>query len=266
MSERLASMRGELAEQADAPTGLACRDVHKSYSAAGGMVLQGVSLAIAERERVALIGPNGSGKSTLLRSLIGLHAVDRGTVHVLGRELRHGSLDRDTRRQIGFVFQNHGLVMRLTALSNVIHGRLGFAGSWRAWHQAIAPSRWREEAVEALEAVGLGHRAGARADQLSGGQAQRVAIARALMRKPRLMIADEPAASLDPKTGMDVMETFTSVATERGTTLVFTTHNMLHARRFATRVVALRGGRIVLDERTANLGDADLERVFHHAQ
>ncbi|QRM57911.1 ATP-binding cassette domain-containing protein (plasmid) [Sinorhizobium sp. BG8] len=244
---------------------LACYDVFKSYSAKGGLVLHGVSLEIDEGDSVALIGANGSGKSTLLKSLVGLHPVDKGKVRVLGRELQDGRLERDVRRQIGFVFQNHGLVQRLSALSNVIHGRLGFHGSWRAWHQSIAPEQWRQEALEALDAVGLGQRASARADQLSGGQAQRVAIARALVRKPKLMIADEPAASLDPKTGMDVMETFASIAARNGTTLVYTTHDMAHALKFANRIVALRSGRVALDEPAENLRIQDLERFFHEA-
>ena len=241
---------------------LSCHEVFKSYSSKGGLVLHGVSLEIAEGDSVALIGANGSGKSTLLKSLVGLHAIDRGKVNVLGRDLKDGRLDHDVRRQIGFVFQNHGLVQRLSALSNVIHGRLGFPGAWRAWHHSIAPAHWRAEATEALGAVGLRDRASARADQLSGGQAQRVAIARALMRKPKLMIADEPAASLDPKTGIDVMETFASIAKKYQTTLIYTTHDMSHALRFARRIVALRSGRIVFDELSENLNPNDLERFF----
>lgn len=244
---------------------LSCYDVFKSYSAKDGLVLHGVSLEIDEGDSVALIGANGSGKSTLLKSLVGLHPVDKGKVRVLGRELRDGRLEQDVRRQIGFVFQNHGLVQRLSALSNVIHGRLGFPGSWRAWHQSIAPDQWRQEALEALDAVGLGHRAGARADQLSGGQAQRVAIARALVRKPKLLIADEPAASLDPKTGMDVMETFASIAASNGTTLIYTTHDMAHALRFAKRIVALKSGRVALDVASADLTEQELQRFFHEA-
>lgn len=181
---------------------------------------------------------------------------------MLGQELTDGRLGQDVRRQIGFVLQNHGLMQRLSALSNVIHGRLGFPGSWRAWHQSIAPEQWRQEALEA-DAVGLGHRAAARADQLSGGQAQRVAIARALVRKPKLMIADEPAASLDPKTGMDVMETFASIATRTGTTLIYTTRDMAHAMRFAKRIVTLKSGRVALDVASADLTENELREFSH---
>ena len=244
---------------------LSCYDVFKSYSTKAGLVLHGVSLEINEGDSVALIGANGSCKSTLLKSLVGLHPVNKGKVRVLGQELYDGKLEQDIRRQIGFVFQNHGLVQRLSALSNVIHGRLGFPGSWRAWHQSIAPEQWRQEALDALDAVGLGHRASARADRLSGGQAQRVAIARALMRKPKLMIADEPAASLDPKTGMDVMETFASIAARNGTTLIFTTHDMTHAMRFAKRIVALKDGRVALDMASADLTEHELRGFFHEA-
>jgi phosphonate transport system ATP-binding protein len=243
---------------------ISCKDVTKSYSLKAGRVLNGISLEIEEGETIALIGSNGSGKSTLLKSLIGLHPVDSGTVRVFGRDLSgKAAANRNVRLMVGFVFQNHGLVQRLSALTNVVHGRLGFPGAWRAWHQAIAPAQWRQDALDALAAVGLEHRADARADQLSGGQAQRVAIARALMRRPRLLFADEPAASLDPKTGMDVMETFARVAAANKTTLVYTTHDMAHALRFAGRVIALRNGQVILDAKSSDLTAKDLEPIFH---
>lgn len=265
MSDRV--FGADIAARADACRSvISCRDITKSYSAKAGLVLNGISLEIAEGEKIALIGSNGSGKSTLLKSLVGLHPIDSGAIRVFGADLAGAGASasyRSVRLKVGFVFQNHGLVQRLSALTNVVHGRLGFPGGWRAWHQAIAPQTWRQDALDALAAVGLENRAGARADQLSGGQAQRVAIARALMRKPKLLFADEPAASLDPKTGMDVMETFSEVAAVNNTTLVYTTHDMAHALGFAGRVVALKGGRVVLDARAQDLTAKDLEPIFN---
>jgi phosphonate transport system ATP-binding protein len=228
-------------------------------------VLDGIDLTVREGDTVALIGANGAGKSTLLKTLIGLNAIDGGSVSIFGARFEARPTARQTatiRRQIGFVFQHHGLVRRQTALTNVIQGMLGTASGWRAWHQAIAPGAWRDKGMEALAAVRLADKAQSRADRLSGGQAQRVAIARALIRGPRLLIADEPAASLDPAAGHEVMRTFADIAQATGTTLVFTTHDMEHALSYARRVVALKRGRVVLDGESRDLRSHDLETVF----
>ncbi|MEM1048714.1 MAG: ATP-binding cassette domain-containing protein [Pseudomonadota bacterium] len=244
---------------------LRTRDLVKTY-AGGHSVLAGISLEIAAGERVALIGANGAGKSTLLKSLIGLHGLSGGSVRVFDTEFTAqptGKQRSAIRRHIGFVFQSHCLVRRLSALSNVVHGKFGLPGSWRAWHQAIAPASWRAEAARALEAVNLIDKAYERADHLSGGQQQRVAIARALIRQPRLFIADEPAASLDPAAGHDVMRRLSDLSASRGSTLIFTSHDMQHALDYADRVIALKGGTVFLDRATRDLDTADLEPVFH---
>lgn len=236
----------------------------KSYGTSSP-VLRGISLKVEQGETIALIGPNGAGKSTLLKSLVGLHSITGGTVQALGQTL---SASNDTaqreavRRQIGFVFQSHSLVRRMSALSNVVHGLLGYPGSWRAWHQSIAPRDWRDRAMAALDSVRLSDKALTRADQLSGGQAQRVAIARSIVRHPRLLLADEPAASLDPAAGHDVMEQFAQLAKDRGITLLFTSHDMDHAKRYADRIIALKGGVIHFDRQNAELDRAELARVF----
>ncbi len=240
------------------------RNISKSY-ARGPMILSGISMDIKEGETVALIGANGSGKSTLLKCLAGVHPVDSGEVDVFGATItakaKQAELSR-IRRNIGFVFQNHGLVRRLSVLSNVIHGKLGDGGSWRAFHQAVAPREMREEALAALEMVGLADKIGAQAEALSGGQSQRVAIARALIRKPRLLIADEPAASLDPVAGNDVMTAFVDIAARARTTLLFTTHDLEHALNFASRIIALKSGAVVLDAPSASLSRASFSGIY----
>jgi phosphonate transport system ATP-binding protein len=228
-------------------------------------ILKGIDLTIRRGERVALIGSNGCGKSTLLRCLIGLHEVTTGEVTALGETFTGvpaGAQKARLRRQTGFVFQKHCLVRRRSVLSNVIHGMMSEPGSWRAFSQVTAPEPWRRAALEALSWVNLVDKAAERADALSGGQQQRVAIARALVRRPALLIADEPAASLDPVSGQDVMALFARLCADHGITLLFTSHDMAHARSFADRIVALKSGRVLFDKPAATTTDSDLEEVF----
>jgi phosphonate transport system ATP-binding protein len=251
---------------ADPPGTTAIRlvGIAKAYPR-GPKVLRNLSLRIGEGEVVALIGSNGSGKSTLLKCIAGVHPIDAGTAEVFGESFgpdARAKILAGIRRHIGFVFQHHALVRRLSVLSNVVHGRLGDGGSWRAFHQMIAPDAMRREAMEALRLVGLEDKAQARADALSGGQAQRVAIARALIRKPRVLIADEPAASLDPVAGQDVMQAFVDIAEANRTTLVFTTHDLDHALEFGRRIVALRQGSIVLDRPSRSVTRAELSEIY----
>jgi len=228
-------------------------------------VFSDVQLSVQPGERVALIGVNGSGKSTLLKCIIGLHASSAGTVTALGETFTGypGVAQRlRIRKKTGFVFQHHGLVKRLSVLSNVVHGMLGYPGSWRATVQTLAPSVWREDAMRALEAVALSDKAMHRADALSGGQQQRVAIARALIRKPVLIIADEPAASLDPAAGRDIMDVFSNLVRNEGITLLFTSHDMEHAVTYSDRIVALKHGGVFFDKPSSAVTDEMLAEVF----
>lgn len=250
--------------QAPVPTGdgasvLSVRGLSKRY-ANGFEVLAGVHLAVAPGQSVAIIGANGSGKSTLLRCCVRLVEPTAGEICVLGEEVHRASRRslRHVRRRVGFVFQNHNLVPRLSVLSNVIHGGIG--RSMCAWHQAVAPREMREEAMTCLERVGLADLARRRADRLSGGQSQRVAIARTLMQRPEIVFADEPVASLDPTAGEEVMALFAKLMRECGITVVFTTHHLGHARAHADRVIALKAGRVVFDQASSmvafdSLGD-----------
>jgi phosphonate transport system ATP-binding protein len=259
------TLLGPLAHRVVGTTGAAVVEVYglgKTFRPTG-RVLDGVALAVDQGERLALIGPNGAGKSTLLRCLVRLVEPDQGEIRLLGEPVR--ALGRPAlrrlRSRIGFVFQRHNLVPRLSVLSNVIHGahaRLGL----RAWTHRFAPREVRAEAMACLDRVGLAHLASRRADMLSGGQSQRVAIARALMQRPTLLIADEPAASLDPAAGEAVMALFADLVRHDGLTLVFTTHSLRHAIDFADRIVGLQGGRVVLDRSADATTEPELERVF----
>lgn len=214
----------------------------------GPVVLNGVDISVVPGEAVALIGANGAGKSTVMRCCMRLIEPDEGSILIHGQEMAKLSRDglRKARARVGFVFQKHNLVPRLSTLSNVLHGAQGrFAGP-RAWLHGLAPRELREEALHCLELVGLADFAARRVDRLSGGQSQRVAIARALMQRPRLILADEPVASLDPNAGEEVMELFLGLMRSEGLTLFYSSHNLDHALTYSDRVVALNDGRIAL--------------------
>ena len=224
----------------------------------GRLAVAGVSLRIAAGDRVALIGPNGAGKSTFLLSLLRLVEPTGGSARVLGEPVRDLSVRqlRRLRARIGFVFQKHNLVGRLSVLTNVVHGAQARSASPRLWAAATAPAAVRDAAMAELDAVGLADLAGRRADRLSGGQSQRVAIARAMMQRPALILADEPVASLDPQAAEDVMALFRARADAGGATLVFTSHNLEHALHHADRIVALKAGALVMDV-SARTADRD---------
>ncbi len=218
-------------------------------------VFSGVSFAVRPGEAVSLVGANGAGKSTLLKCMLGLIRPHAGELTLFGQPvgLLAGGPQRRLRSQIGFVAQKHNLVPRLSVLSNVLHGLLAARPGPRYWVQSLSPREARQRGFDALHRLGLADLALRRADSLSGGQSQRVAIARALVSEPRLLLADETAASLDPAAGEEVMETFARVVSETGTTLVFTTHNVDHARRYSGRVLGLRDGSLTLDTAAARL-------------
>jgi phosphonate transport system ATP-binding protein len=250
---------------ARAETVVAVRGLVKRFGA-GAPVIDGLDLDIARGTAVAVIGANGTGKSTFVRALVRLVEPTAGEVFVLGRDVRalRGRELRRLRSRVGFVFQKHNLVPRLSALTNVVHGALGRTGGFRLWHQAFAPSAIRLEALECLARVGLVEKASARVDTLSGGQSQRVAIARMLMQRPELVIADEPDASLDPKSGEEVMELLGSLCRERGVTLIVVSHRMEHALRHADRIVGLAGGAVALDTPARATSEDALKGFFHH--
>ncbi len=244
------------------PVDLRASGLGKSFNAT--RIFSDVSFGLSRGEAVAIVGANGTGKSTLLRCLMGLLPADEGTVSVLGTDVTTAPNTelRKMRAQIGLVSQKHNLVPRLSVLSNVVQGLLGVHPGVRHWSQTFAPATSRETAMSALTKVGLADLADRRADRLSGGQSQRVAIARALVGQPKILIADEPTASLDPAAGEDVMDLFFSLAREEGVTVIFISHNIDHALRYGDRVLGLARGGMKLDARANSLSVEKLRGLY----
>jgi len=211
-------------------------------------VLDDVSFDVVSGQVVAMVGPSGAGKTTLFRCITQLVHADSGRVELAGRELSalSGGELRRARRDIGLVFQQYNLVRRLSALDNVLAGRLADIPTWRVLARSPGKPE-RAAALACLERVGLAEHALARADRLSGGEQQRVAIARALAQRSRVVLADEPVSSLDPTAATKVLAALRSIATDDGIAVVCSMHQVAMVSGFADRVLGLRDGRIVLD-------------------
>lgn len=229
----------------------------------GTVALKDVSFEVKEGEFLAVIGLSGSGKSTLLRCINRLIDPTEGRVvwhdqditAAKGQELRH------IRRQIGMIFQQFNLVKRSTVMTNVLSGRLGYAHPvWSLFH--IFPKEDYDRARAALERVGIAEKADNRADQLSGGQQQRVAIARALMQEPKLMLADEPVASLDPVLAHSILRYLETLNREDGITVICSLHFLDLVHRYASRVIGLKDGELVFDGLPEELTPEKFKEVY----
>lgn len=241
---------------------LELKHLSKSY-VAGKPVLTDINLEIAARGITAIIGPSGAGKSTLIRCINRLVEPTQGEIVFDGRDIARlsGVELRRARRHIGMVFQEYNLVERLTVMENLLSGRLGYVSPWRAWRRKFPPDDIRK-AFELLDVVGLSDFANRRADALSGGQRQRVGIARAVMQEPKLMLADEPTSSLDPKTSVEIMELLTEFARTRDIPVLVNMHDVELAKRFADRIIGMANCRVVFDGASAYLTDDVLKQIY----
>ena len=233
----------------------------------GFKALNQVSLSFKSGEMVALIGASGSGKSTLLRHLSGLMAADGdgGEVHVDGQPVQQNGLInrniRAVRANIGFVFQQFNLVGRLPVLTNVLTGGLSRMPLWRSCFKLFTAEE-KALGMAALARVGISDHAYKRASALSGGQQQRAAIARTIVQKARIVLADEPIASLDPESARRVMQTLADLNREDGTTVIVSLHQVDVALRFCARTVALNKGRVVYDGPSSALTEQMLRDLY----
>ena len=241
---------------------LQLRGLTKEY-VPGKPVLRGIDLDFAPQGITAIIGPSGTGKSTLIRCINRLVEPTSGAVIFENTDLVSLSRRdlRSVRRRIGMVFQEYNLVERLTVMENLLCGRLGYLSPWKAWLRRYPPQDVGR-AFELLETVGLSPFAQARADSLSGGQRQRVGIARAMMQEPKLLLADEPTSSLDPKTSVEIMGLMETLSQAHGFPVIINIHNVELARRFADRIVGMTGGRVVYDGPPGTLTEAHLKEIY----
>src|SRR5437879_2648798 len=244
------------------PPIVSIKDLVKTYPS-GTRALDGTSLDIQRGEFVVLIGLSGSGKSTLLRCINRLVDPTSGTILFDGIDVTKAdrAAIRRVRRRIGMIFQQFNLERRTSVFSNVLSGRLGYRSTWRTI--ASRPSSSDVAAsFENLGRVGIADRAFSRADALSGGQQQRVGIARALMQQPELMLADEPVASLDPATSHSVMKYLEEINKKDGITVICSLHFLSLARRYGTRVIALKDGKVAFDGKPDAIDERRFKEIY----
>jgi phosphonate transport system ATP-binding protein len=241
---------------------LELRHLEKRYPT-GDLALNGVSLRVGAGELLGLIGPSGAGKSTLIRCVNRLVQPSGGQINLDGQDLSMlGSAGlRHARRQIGMIFQEYALIERLTVMENLLSGRLGYTGFWSSWFRRFEGDDIAQ-AYSLLERVGLGGMENKRADALSGGQRQRVGIARALMQSPKLLLVDEPTASLDPKTSRQIMRLILELCHERGLAAIVNIHDVVLATEFLPRIVGLRAGIVVYDGPAVNIDKTVLTNIY----
>lgn len=229
----------------------------------GVHALRGVSFEVAQGEFISVIGPSGSGKSTLLRAINRLIPISGGTVWLDGQAVsaQRGTALRQLRRKVGMIFQNYNLVYSLSVLQNVLHGRLGYMGGLKGVFGLYSEAD-KQEGLDLLKELGLEEFAYHRASDLSGGQKQRVGIARAIMQQPKLLLCDEPIASLDPSSAKTIMDLLKSMTQKRNIACIVNLHQLDVALKYSTRIIGLSKGEIVFDGRPEELDDATIERIY----
>jgi phosphonate transport system ATP-binding protein len=244
---------------------LELKGVSKTYPG-GVQALSNVSFGVPAGQFLVILGPSGAGKSTLMRCVNRLVDPSAGQIIFEGREITGKGRDlRAIRRQFGMVFQQFNLVKRLSVLTNVLTGRLGYRSVWRSLAYSF-PEGDKRIAVECLARVNMEHKTFQRADTLSGGEQQRVAIARALAQQPKLILADEPVASLDPKIARQVLTYLRQVAKELGITVLCNLHQVDYAREFAERIVGMSRGVVVFDGPAGELTEQVIRKIYYEQQ
>ncbi len=227
----------------------------------GTQALDGVNLNIKKGEFVAMLGPSGSGKTTLLRSINGLEKIDNGTIFFENERINNFSLN-EVRKKTGMIFQEFNLINNLSVINNVLTGLLNSESSIMSLLYLFNKEQ-KLEALKALDTVGLLHKAYDRADQLSGGQRQRVGIARAIIKKPILLLADEPVSSLDPKSANLVLSLLSKINKERKITIICNLHQIDLATKYSDRIIGLLDGKINFNEESSKINKEMVQNIYN---
>lgn len=241
---------------------LSIKNISKKYNN-GTNALKNISFDVEKGEFISVIGPSGSGKSTLLRSINKMIDISQGSILFEDKNIE--SLKKTqielVRREIGMIFQSYNLVERLTVIENVLHGRLGYK-SIIAGILGIYSEEEKKEAFSFLERVNMTKYAYQKCSELSGGQKQRVGIARAIMQKPKLLLCDEPIASLDPKTAENIMDYLKKIVTELRITCIVNLHQVDIAKKYSDRIIALNKGEKIFDDKAERLTEKMVEFIY----
>jgi phosphonate transport system ATP-binding protein len=240
---------------------LEVRQITKRFDAVEA--LSGVDFALHSGEFVSVIGPSGAGKTTLMRLINGMSIPDSGDILLSGVSLRKtkGRARRRLQASIGTIYQDFALVEPASCLQNVLMACLPDM-NWLSGICGLFGKPRRDEAAQLLERVGLHDKVNAPVRTLSGGQKQRVSIARALMRRPALLLADEPVASLDPVTGQQILQLLREIQRTQGLTVLMNSHNVAFSKTFSDRLIGLNAGRVVFDGPPAQLTEDVLRTIY----
>lgn len=239
---------------------LEVNDLKKTFDN-GSPALKGINLKIKKGEFVSILGPSGSGKTTLLRSINGLETTTGGEIY-FDKILVNNKTIQKVQKKTGMIFQEFNLVNNLTALNNVLTGLLNESNKFLSLFY-IFSKKQKIDALKSLETVGLLDKSYNRSDELSGGQRQRVGIARAIIKKPILLLADEPVASLDPKAANLILSLLKKINQEYGTTILCNLHQVDLAKKYSDRIVGLMDGKVVFDEMSSNLNNTFLDKLYN---
>ena len=227
----------------------------------GSPALKGVDLKINKGEFVSILGPSGSGKTTLLRTINGLETSTGGEIYFDNKKVNNNNIS-EVQKKTGMIFQEFNIVNNLSAINNVLTGLLNSSNKFLSLFYLFSKEQ-KIEALRSLETVGLLEKSHNRSDELSGGQRQRVGIARAIIKKPLLLLADEPVASLDPKSSNLILSLLKKINQEFGTTILCNLHQVDLAKKYSDRVVGLIDGKIIFDEKSANINEVYLKKIYN---
>ena len=226
----------------------------------GVQALNGVNLYIKKGEFVALLGPSGSGKTTLLRTVNGLETLSSGEIYFDNKKVNNNTI-QEVQKKTGMIFQEFNLVNNLLVINNVLTGLLNSSNKFLSLFYLFKKNQ-KIEALKSLKTVGLLDKSYSRSDELSGGQRQRVGIARAIIKRPLLLLADEPVASLDPKAANLILSLLKKINREFGTTILCNLHQVDLAEKYSDRLVGLVNGKIIFDEKSKNIHKTNLDKLY----